>query len=50
MKYQLSQSKESFEISGVKSISNISYKKRREELNEVVKRYIEMKKQALTKK
>lgn len=51
MKYQLSkiQSKELGKISNVKSVSDISYKKRREELNEVVRRHIEMKKKELTK-
>lgn len=43
------QSKESFEVSDIKSISNISYKKRREKLNKLVKRHIEMRKQILTK-
>ncbi len=51
MKYQLSkiQSKALGEISNVKSVSGISYKKRREALNEVVRRHIEMKKKVLTK-
>jgi hypothetical protein len=44
------QSKESFEASDIKSISNISYTKRREELNELVKRHIEIRKQILIKK
>lgn len=50
MKHQLSQSIKSSEALSVKPVDNISYKKRREELNEVVKRHIEMKKQTLTKK
>jgi len=48
MTHQLSQpeSIKPSEALSVKSVGNISYKKRREELNEVVKRHIEMKKQA----
>lgn len=44
------QSKESFEAADIKSISNISYTKRHEELNELVKRHIEIRKQILIKK
>lgn len=51
MKYQLSkiQSKELGKISNVNSVSGISYKERQEELNEVVRRHIEIKKKELTK-
>jgi len=49
MKSQSSQTIQHSEVSNVKSVSNISYKKRREELNEVVRRHIEVKKKELTK-
>jgi len=49
MKSQSSQAIQRSEVSNVKASSNISYKKRREELNKLVKRHIEMRKQILTK-
>lgn len=49
MKSQSSQAIQHSEVSNVKASSDISYKKRCEELNEVVKRHIEMKKKELTK-
>ncbi|CAK6519155.1 hypothetical protein [Rickettsia helvetica] len=50
MKSQSSQAIQHSEVSNVKASSNISYKKRREELNELVKRHIEVKKQAYKNK
>lgn len=49
MKSRSSQAIRHSEVSNVKSVSNISYKQRREELNEVVRQHIEMKKKGLTK-
>ncbi|WP_341787254.1 hypothetical protein [Rickettsia endosymbiont of Cantharis rufa] len=49
MKSQSSQAIQYSEVTNVKASSNISYKRRLEELNEVVKRHIEMRKQILTK-